>query len=85
MRMNDEERIRRLENDLGTALQRIEAIEDALGALVILATGHIPAEGRAALEDRLAALAATAESMGDMASATLLTNLHAAAAARSRG
>lgn len=83
--MDHEARIRTLENSLRISNERIEAIESTLGALVMLATGHIPVQGRAALGDRLAALAVAAENIGDMASATLLTNLHAAAAARSGG
>ncbi len=70
---------------LQTALARIGAIEDTLGALTMLAVRHLPADKRPAFAEALAALAAVAEKQKDMASATLLTQLHGAAVHGSGG
>lgn len=78
--MNTEQQLQALAHDLSTALQRITALENTLGGLTMLAMRQLPASQRATWGDGMAALAATAEKHGDMASATLLTNLHSAAA-----
>lgn len=77
--MTTEERIQALTQDLDIAQQRIEAIEGAMGALVMLAMRQLPADKRVRFGDELAALAASAEKYGDIASATLLTTVHEAA------
>lgn len=63
---------------LQTAIDRINAIEDTLGALTMLAARHMPIQARTAFGEGIAVLAAAAEKQGDMASATLLTGLHGA-------
>lgn len=70
---------------LQTALDRIAAIEDTMGALTMLAVRQMPADKRPGFAEALAALAATAEKQKDMASATLLTQLHGAAVHGSGG
>lgn len=70
---------------LQTALDRIAAIEDTMGALTMLAARQMPADKRPGFAEALAALAATAEKQKDMASATLLTQLHGAAVHGSGG
>ncbi|MBV7459469.1 MULTISPECIES: hypothetical protein [unclassified Acidovorax] len=77
--MGNEQRIQTLIQALENAELRIKAIENSLGALVIMGIRHMPAERRAAFGDGLAAIAATAEKQGDIASATLMTDLHRAA------
>jgi len=64
---------------LEEALQRISAIEAALGALTMLAVEHMPAAGQQRFAEALATFGAAAEKEGDMATATLLTGLHGAA------
>lgn len=64
---------------LQTALDRIAAIEDTMGALTMLAVRQMPADKRPGFAEALAALAAMAEKQKDMASATLLTQLQGAA------
>lgn len=83
--MSTEQQLQALEHELSTALQRINALENTLGAITMLAMRQLPASTRAALGDGLAALAATAEKHGDIASATLLTELHRSAAQSGRG
>lgn len=83
--MSTEQQLQALAHELGTALQRINALESALGALTMLAMRQLPASQRATVGDGLAALAATAEQHGDIASATLLTELHRSAAQSARG
>lgn len=61
------------------ALMRIEAIEDTLGAITMAAMRQMPHDKRTGFTEAIAALAASAEAEGDIASATLLTHLHAAA------
>lgn len=70
---------------LQTALDRIAAIEDTMGALTMLAVRQMPADKRPGFAEALAALAATAEKQKDMASATLLTQLQGAAVHGSGG
>lgn len=65
---------------LQQALQRINAIESALGALTMLAMQHMPVTEQRRFAEALAAFSAAAEKEGDMATATLLTGLHGAAA-----
>lgn len=83
--MSTEQQVQALEQALGTALERINALESTLGALTMLAMRQLPASERATIGDGLAALAATAEKHGDIASATLLTELHRSAAQSGRG
>ncbi|MFG0674217.1 hypothetical protein [Delftia sp. WSY_7] len=64
---------------LEEALQRIDAIEAALGALTMLAVQHMPAAEQRRFAEALATFGAAAEKEGDMATATLLTGLHGAA------
>lgn len=64
---------------LRNALARIDAVESTLGALTMLAVRHMPPDRRPGFAEALASLGATAERQGDMASATLLTELHSAA------
>ncbi len=78
--MTTEERTQALTQDLHFALQRISALESALGVIVMLTLRQLPPERQARFGDELAAMAATAEREGDMAAATLLTELHSAAA-----
>jgi hypothetical protein len=78
--MSTEERVQALTHSLDIAQQRIEAIESAMGALVMLAMRQLPADKRTRFGDELAAMAAAAEKHGDMAGATLLTEMHAAVA-----
>lgn len=70
---------------LRNALERIEAIENTLGALTMLAVRHIPVEKRPGFAEAIAAMGAIAEKEQDMASATLLTQLHSAAVHGSGG
>jgi lauroyl/myristoyl acyltransferase len=83
--MSSEEKIQELTQHLGNALQRVEALENAMGALVMLGLRQLPNDQRARFGDALAAFAATAEKHGDMATATLLTEVHSAAAQASGG
>ena len=83
--MSTEPQLQALALELGAALARINAIESALGALTMLAMRQLPASQRATWGDGKAALAATAEKHGDIASATLLTELHRSAAQSGRG
>lgn len=83
--MTTEEHIQALTQDLDIAQQRIEAIEGAMGALVMLVMRQLPADKRTRFGDELAAMAAAAEKHGDIASATLLTEVHAAASQASGG
>ena len=83
--MSTEQQLQTLAHELGAALQRITALENTLGALTMLAMRQLPASQRATVGDGLAALAATAEQHGDIASATLLTELHRSAAQTGRG
>ena len=83
--MSTEQQLQTLAHELSTALQRINALENTLGAITMLAMQQLPASTRAAVGDGMAALAATAEKHGDIASATLLTELHRSAAQRGRG
>ena len=83
--MSTEQQLQALAQELGAALARINALENTLGAITMLAMRQLPASTRAALGDGLAALAATAEKHGDIASATLLTELHRSAAQSGRG
>lgn len=76
---------RSLPPELVAALQRIEAIENTLGALTMLAVRHLPQQARQGFAEAIAALGATAEKHGDMAGATLLTQLHGAAVHGARG
>ena len=77
--MSTDQQLQALAQDLGTALQRITALEDTLAALTMLAMRAMPTDERPGFAESLAALAATAEKHHDMASATLLTDLHRAA------
>ena len=83
--MSTEQQLQALAHALGTALQRITALENTLGSLTMLAMRQLPASQRATWGDGIAALAATAEKHGDIASATLLTELHRSAAQSARG
>ena len=83
--MSTEQQLQALAHELGTALQRITALENTLGCLTMLAMRQLPASQRATWGDGIAALAATAEKHGDIASATLLTELHRSAAQSGRG
>ena len=83
--MSTEQQLQTLAHELGTALQRITALENTLGSLTMLAMRQLPASQRATWGDGIAALAATAEKHGDIASATLLTELHRSAAQSGRG
>ena len=83
--MSTEQQLQALAHALGTALQRITALENTLGSLTMLAMRQLPASQRATWGDGIAALAATAEKHGDIASATLLTELHRSAAQSGRG
>lgn len=83
--MSTEQQLQALAHELGTALQRITALENTLGSLTMLAMRQLPASQRATLGDGIAALAATAEKHGDIAGATLLTELHRSAAQSGRG
>ena len=83
--MSTEQQLQTLAHELGTALQRITALENTLGCLTMLAMRQLPASQRATWGDGIAALAATAEKHGDIASATLLTELHRSAAQSGRG
>ena len=83
--MSTEQQLQTLAHELSTALQRINALENTLGAITMLAMQQLPASTRAALGDGMAALAAAAEKHGDIASATLLTELHRSAAQSGRG
>lgn len=83
--MSNDTTPRALLDALQTALARIEAIEDTMGALTMLAARYMPADKRKGFAEAIAALGAKAEKQGDMASATLLTQLHAAAVHGSRG
>lgn len=65
---------------LAAAIARIGAIESTLGALTMLAARHMAPGARSAFGEGLAAIATAAEKEGDIASATLLTGLHAALA-----
>ncbi len=67
------------------ALARIDALESTLGALTMLAMRAMPADKRPGFAESLAALAATAEKHHDIASATLLTELHRSAVQSGRG
>lgn len=78
--MNTTPQTQALAHALQTAIERINAIEDTLGALAMLATRHMAPDTRTAFGEGIAALSAAAEKQGDMASATLLTGLHAAVA-----
>ena len=64
---------------LEQVLQRINAVESALGALTMLAVQHMPVIEQRRFAEALAAFGAAAEKEGDMATATLLTGLHGAA------
>lgn len=61
------------------AMQRLNAIEGALGALTMLAVQYIPTTEQRRFAEALAAFGAAAEKEGDMATAALLTGLHGAA------
>lgn len=67
------------------ALARIEAIENTMGAITMLAVRTMPTDKRPGFVEALAALGAVAEREKDIASATLLTQLHGAAAHASGG
>lgn len=83
--MNTEQRLQALTHDLDIAVQRINALEDTLGGLTMLAMRALPADKRQAFAESLAALAATAEKQQDIACATLLTDLHRSAVQSARG
>lgn len=83
--MSTEQQVQTLAQALDTALARITALENTLGALTMLAMRQLPASERATVGDALAALATSAEKHGDIASATLLTELHRSAAQSGRG
>jgi len=83
--MRTEQHLQTLAHELSTALQRITALENTLGALTALALRQLPASQRTTVGDGIAALAAAAEKHGDIASATLLTELHRSAAQTGRG
>ena len=83
--MSTEQQLQALEHELSAALQRINALENTLGAITMLAMRQLPASQRATWGDGIAALAATAEKHGNIASATLLTELHRSAAQSGRG
>ena len=85
MSLNAQRNLNKNSASLGTALQRITALENTLGCLTLLAMRQVPASQRATWGDGIAALAATAEKHGDIASATLLTELHRSAAQSGRG
>lgn len=83
--MSTEQQLQTLAHELSTALQRITALENTLAALTMLAMRQLPASQRATWGDGIAALAAAAEKHGDIAGATLLTELHRSAAQTGRG
>lgn len=68
---------------LDEALQRINAIESALGALTMLAMQYMPPAQQRRFAEALATFGAAAEKEGDIATATLLTGLHGAAVSAS--
>ncbi|CAN7167971.1 hypothetical protein LJR118_000276 [Acidovorax sp. LjRoot118] len=82
---NDNNQLQELTDALRTALARIDAIENTLGALTMLAVRHMPMDKRPGFAEALAALAGMAEKQKDMASATLLTQLQGAAVHGSGG
>ena len=63
---------------------RITVLENVLGALVMLATQHLPPEQRQPFAESVAQLAAAAERHHDPAGAQLLTDLHRAAVTAAR-
>lgn len=82
---NDNTQLQELTDALRTALARIDAIENTMGAFTMLAVRHMPADKRPGFAEALATLAAMAEKQKDMASATLLTQLQGAAVHGSGG
>lgn len=74
--MSNDERMEQLQHALDVAEQRINAVENTLGAITALASRSMTIAQREKLSTALARLGSTAETHGDMAAATLLTELH---------
>lgn len=70
------------ENEAALAMleARVNALEQTLGALTMLAMRQLPPERRPQLAEAIAAMARVAEKKDQQASALLLTQLHGAAA-----
>lgn len=66
--------------DMKNLEARLSALEETLAALTMLAIRHLPATRRSEFAEGIGAMAQAAERNGNGASATLLTQLHGAAA-----
>ncbi len=74
------ERINRLEQALTTALERIAAVEQTLGGMAMAVIARLPDTQQAGFAETFARMAESAQRGGESASATLLTEIHRAAA-----
>ncbi|MCS4509158.1 hypothetical protein [Xylophilus ampelinus] len=73
------ERIDRLEQALTTALERLAAVEQALGVMAMALMTELPPTQQAGFAETFARMAQFAQRGGELASETLLTEIHRAA------